>query len=419
MENRRFQYTFEDFRRYKEGRMTKAEMHAFEKATMEDPFLGDALEGFMASDINTSADHLKNISEKIAGKQEEAARVVAMPQRPFKVWRVAAAFILTAGLALMIYKTMTNKVDEQPMARVEETKRDQQIQTPIDTGSSMAGIIPGKDSQEIQKETATANLSSKSNRKDDKQIAPKPKKENDADRSIALQKNEIESERAKTEKVAELKDHNSREVAAAPNTNAYRNDRSLLRGRVAGSNDQPIQGATVEVNNSRQSVVTDRNGNFSINTNDSVVSARVSSQGYDMANVQLRANTDNNVRLQQNNAVLDEVVVNGYGAKRNSSLAASTSKIDTNVVKPEGGWDIFNEYMVNILRSSIDTTSLQLNGQQIELEFSIDKKGSPQNIKVIKSSNIALNKPAINAIKEGVKWTTTDSKKKARVNIRL
>ena len=38
-------YTAADFERYHSGKMSAGEMHALEKAAMEDPFLADALEG--------------------------------------------------------------------------------------------------------------------------------------------------------------------------------------------------------------------------------------------------------------------------------------------------------------------------------------------------------------------------------------
>ena len=38
-------YTAADIEKYWKGKLSAAEMHAMEKAAMEDPFLSDALEG--------------------------------------------------------------------------------------------------------------------------------------------------------------------------------------------------------------------------------------------------------------------------------------------------------------------------------------------------------------------------------------
>ena len=40
-------YTADDFARYHAGTMPAGEMHALEKAALEDPFLADALEGYI------------------------------------------------------------------------------------------------------------------------------------------------------------------------------------------------------------------------------------------------------------------------------------------------------------------------------------------------------------------------------------
>ena len=38
-------FTSEDIRKYLAGKLSSAEMHAIEKAALEDPFLADAIEG--------------------------------------------------------------------------------------------------------------------------------------------------------------------------------------------------------------------------------------------------------------------------------------------------------------------------------------------------------------------------------------
>jgi hypothetical protein len=39
-------YGVEEIRRYAEGKMSPEEMHAIEKAALDDPFLADAIDGF-------------------------------------------------------------------------------------------------------------------------------------------------------------------------------------------------------------------------------------------------------------------------------------------------------------------------------------------------------------------------------------
>ncbi len=62
-------YTRVDMERYLNHQMTKGEMHAFEIAMMDDPFLADALEGYRDADQQVSARHLSEIEKNIKGQK--------------------------------------------------------------------------------------------------------------------------------------------------------------------------------------------------------------------------------------------------------------------------------------------------------------------------------------------------------------
>ena len=53
-------YTAADIQKYWNGKLSAAEMHAMEKAAMDDPFLADALEGYK----NTSSSRFGFIKRK-------------------------------------------------------------------------------------------------------------------------------------------------------------------------------------------------------------------------------------------------------------------------------------------------------------------------------------------------------------------
>jgi len=44
-------YTAADIEKYWKGKLSSAEMHAMEKAAMDDPFLADALEGYKDTNL--------------------------------------------------------------------------------------------------------------------------------------------------------------------------------------------------------------------------------------------------------------------------------------------------------------------------------------------------------------------------------
>lgn len=91
------QYSAADIRRYLEGKMPPAEMHALEKAALDDPFLADAIEGMQqtepqqdSSRVEADLDELRQkIAERTRKQSPRQARVVA-----FRWWQVAAAAVI-------------------------------------------------------------------------------------------------------------------------------------------------------------------------------------------------------------------------------------------------------------------------------------------------------------------------------------
>jgi hypothetical protein len=96
-----FTYSHSEIQRYLQKEMSPAEMHAFEKEMMSDPFLADALEGFQQSDANVSTQHLTEIKKEINPKKEEA-KVVGFGATT-KWLRIAAIFLVLAGAGAVTY----------------------------------------------------------------------------------------------------------------------------------------------------------------------------------------------------------------------------------------------------------------------------------------------------------------------------
>jgi hypothetical protein len=62
-------YTAADFASYHAGTMLAYDMHALEKAALEDPFLSDALEGYVHT--NTAIVDVETIKGKLSSKENE------------------------------------------------------------------------------------------------------------------------------------------------------------------------------------------------------------------------------------------------------------------------------------------------------------------------------------------------------------
>ena len=97
-----------------------------------------------------------------------------------------------------------------------------------------------------------------------------------------------------------------------------------VKGHVKDAQDEPIIGATVRVANTQIATVTDFDGNFVLKANQGA-DITVSYIGYQTATVKAAPNVV--VVLQDDAALLNEVVVIGYGVARKNDLTGSVTAI--------------------------------------------------------------------------------------------
>ena len=95
---------------------------------------------------------------------------------------------------------------------------------------------------------------------------------------------------------------------------------------VDAANDEPLIGATVSAVGSKQTVVTDIDGNFKITVPTDVKQIRVSYVGYTPMTLALK--NDMVVTLQSASETLDDLVVVAYGTQKKSSITGAISQID-------------------------------------------------------------------------------------------
>jgi TonB-dependent SusC/RagA subfamily outer membrane receptor len=110
-ENKHINYSLTDIERYLQGKMNPAEMHELEKAALQDPFLADTIEGYSASSLKTSRQHLNEIQQLLTGNKEET-KIIPFTSSNKRAWGIAAsvlaAFIIGA-ITLMLNKTNNRK----------------------------------------------------------------------------------------------------------------------------------------------------------------------------------------------------------------------------------------------------------------------------------------------------------------------
>jgi hypothetical protein len=109
-------FTAGDIEKYHKGQLSVKEMHALEKAALDDPFLADALEGYLMPGIDISAD-MAELEKRLASRTDTAKVIplhTADPDRKRSfIWlRIAVMIVLIAGAGWLTYaflfKTRSN-----------------------------------------------------------------------------------------------------------------------------------------------------------------------------------------------------------------------------------------------------------------------------------------------------------------------
>jgi len=101
----RIRYDGHYLEKYRKGELSPAEAHALEKASLEDPLLADALEGFYSSK-RSYAPELNYLKQWVEGRvAENQAAIRFMPKRRTfaPMLRVAAVFLVLIAAAWMSY----------------------------------------------------------------------------------------------------------------------------------------------------------------------------------------------------------------------------------------------------------------------------------------------------------------------------
>lgn len=105
----------------------------------------------------------------------------------------------------------------------------------------------------------------------------------------------------------------------------------VVRGKVVDSNGEPIIGASVLVKGTTNGVITDMDGKFVIEVPVNAI-LQISFIGYKSQNVNVSNQRNLTITLREDNEILDEVVVIGYGAVAKKNLTTSISKVEADAV---------------------------------------------------------------------------------------
>jgi outer membrane biosynthesis protein TonB len=467
-------YSAADIQRYVQGKMTAREMHAIEKAALDDPFLADAIEGmqeaFAAHEERKVTGQLQQLQQQFQTRTT-SAKVVAF--KPFRYWQAAAAVaVVVCGVWIYtLVSDTTSKKNAPVIAKTEEKPKQQpepappvveekkEIPSATDPAPEKRAVTPKTAAPAHKNQhqpAADDKLLSRADQSETAPVTPAPAvlKESAERRSVktdtvtfgrntnnwaTLQKdkNIAAKQDALAAASAAAREYKKEKEPAYYNANFNRdretelitikkndtpkraiginnNLSGVIKGQVTDQNSNPIANAYVQIPKNNNNFVTDKTGFFKIPASDSVVDVAVNVTGYGTQNFTLKNNADvTQLKLQPANAALQEVVVSTAKYKKLSV----DSKLPNAIVhdaEPAGGWAAFDQYLEN--NKKVPANGPTASGQVI-VSFEVNKKGTLSGFKIEQSLSNAYDEEAIRLITQGPAWKLLKKGRKARVTV--
>ncbi|HEV8270766.1 MAG TPA: carboxypeptidase-like regulatory domain-containing protein [Chitinophagaceae bacterium] len=444
-------YTAADIEKYWKGTLSAAEMHAMEKAAMDDPFLADALEGY--KNINLADTGLDSLKEKLEKRVGAFVPVLNLKRKRFTWVRAAAAIIIIVGVGLLVQQLVFKNRSENSIAVLEKKEKQPESaasNNPIKPDSIQGNVKSQRssDTLEPRKKISVTLDSHKSGsyvytpidtikkidkadavvKKTDNEIVPAGNAQVIAN---AEKKGEVVNPQADlkrtsddTTKALNEKKFIARSVAKPKANQEYfdiRDNAGISSGfalnnkynyRVVDAQKNPVPFANVMNTRDNIGTYTDIRGNFNLVSSDSILHVQIRSLGYNAANYKLVPSN-----VQSGDLVLKEAERKETVSQNKKVVSSLSRKDSAEIEEPEVGWGNYNTYVANNIQIP-DNVRPKNTSSDVELSFDIDKTGQPINIKVTRSSQCKeCDEEAIRLLKEGPKWKRKGKKSKATVSI--
>lgn len=411
--NNHITYSAADIEKYWKGQLSQQEMHAMEKAALDDPFLADAMEGYRKLAGNKQPAIEKDIDElkeKLRHRIEDK-KVVAMPRT--KWWRIAAVFILLAGTGIVVYRLTVNKNSQQQLTdKKTSVALKSESANAVSDSSILNNVVSQKDS---------SMLLAKNNKSAEKPDSQREGTSRDAAKQLAGKIEDVKNS-------SPISDANKYFTPAVKESVAIDGTKELslkkepessyvFSGRVMDNYYKPVHGASLNIRGRQRNIATDANGFYNFHLNDTIANVIVKSAGFEPTDISLRNSIkSNDIFLEEIDNKLSGkasgVVVSGYETKTKKSLGKnSASAMNVQDAVPVFGWNEYNSYIEKNKR--IPGSEKNQTGEVV-VSFFVDNDGELSKFNIEKSLSPALDKEAIRLINEGPKWELL-KKKKAKV----
>lgn len=141
-------------------------------------------------------------------------------------------------------------------------------------------------------------------------------------------------------------------MAVSPITQEVLQNSVKITGKVVDVQGEPVIGATVMEKGTTNGIITDVDGNFTLNVSLNR-KLQVSYVGYQTQEITIGSNRTLRITLKEDSELLDEVVVVGYGTMKKSDLTGAISSVSTETLVRGG-----NANAIGALQGSVAGVSI-------------------------------------------------------------
>ena len=401
---------------YIRGLRKGKEAHRLEKESMQDPFLADAMDGYNQVEGNHEQ-RIEKLRMQVSAHSAKKKNTYAI------TWSIAACLIIGFGISsyfLFLKKSMTDEVfiaEESVSTKLAEPaapptpaipatptvpatpqKEIALATTKVKTDSTPVSEITAR---QANKKDMIARIQATSQPQQGVLVATVPVMEEVSEETAALQEvvatmDTFESESDKKMKLAKV-------ATILPQNN-------MIKGRVTDEKGEPLIGASVTYKGTNIGTITNMNGEFSLVKKDDKKRLTAQFIGYDPVEIRVDTSRTMLIAMNENKQALNEVVVVGYGAKKNKKSVTAGTVVKGNeqankdiTPQPVIGKRKFQKYLKENLVRPTDEKCAQVKGKVV-LTFLVNKEGRPFSIKVKESLCESSDKEAIRLIQEGPDW---------------
>lgn len=433
-------YTAADIQKYLTGQMNNAEMHAVEKAAMNDPLLAEAIEGYEAMEQKDWSSELALLKEQLTAKENKPIA----PVYSLRKWWRAAAAIIVIGSGIAITYVFSNKNKKELTNTAGGTASNAVIANAdtVNLNKDIAAndIVRKSDSAQLslkvtentsRKKTFSLFEATKNNKRYDsgfvytpsasapantKDIATSGATNDDLHEEQSASNNLLGNESVSNQVSSEP----ANKVRSAQNQ-ANISGNNFITAQVVTEDNKPVGFANVNIQKTKQTLYTDSKGIFKLPVADSSSNIVVTSAGYIPKKINLKNSiADNKIVLQEDTIDLTAVSTNKARSLSKPQLKKEieNEEVDEDAV-PSVGWTEYNSYINNNLVFPDEAREKNIHGE-VEVFVKLKNNGDISEIKVNKPLCASCDAEAVRLVKEGPKWDVKNKKaKKAKIKIRF